>query len=104
MRIGFLMNMYPITSTTFIRREIHAIEEQGVEVMRYAIRPWAEELVDDRDKAEKDITFYLLVGRLGGLLMDFAKECVTNPVGVARTLSVWTRLWRSRHASGHFIT
>ena len=95
MKIGYLMNAYPMTSTTFIRREIHAIEEQGVEVMRYAIRPWAEELVDDRDRAEKEITFYLLVGRLGGLLLDFAREAVTNPFGLVRALKTWMRLWRN---------
>ena len=95
MRIGYLMNAYPMTSTTFIRREIHAIEAQGVEVKRYAIRPWSEALVDDGDKAEKDITFYLLVGRLGGLLTDFAKESVTNPGGMARALSTWIKLWRN---------
>ena len=37
MRIGYLMNMYPVISGTFIRREIHAIEAEGVEVMRYAL-------------------------------------------------------------------
>ncbi len=95
MRIGYLMNTYPLISTTFIRREIHAIEEQGVEVKRYAIRPWTEPLVDERDKAEVDVTFYLLVGRLGGLLADFTKECVTNPVGLGRALSAWFRLWRN---------
>ncbi len=95
MRIGYLMNAYPMTSTTFIRREIQAIEEQGVDVKRYAIRPWSEELVDDQDRAEKDITFYLLVGRLTGLILDFAKECVTNPSGMTRTLSMWIQLWRN---------
>ncbi len=92
MRIGYLMNAYPMTSTTFIRREIHAIEDEGVEVKRYAIRPWSEELVDERDKAEKEITFYLLVGRLGSLLGDLALECVTNPAGMARALATWVRL------------
>lgn len=95
MRIGYLMNAYPMTSTTFIRREIHAIEEQGVEVKRYAIRPWSEALVDDQDKAEKDITFYLLVGRLPGLLGDLVKETVTNPAGMARALSTWFKLLRN---------
>ena len=95
MRIGYLMNAYPMTSTTFIRREIHAIEDQGVEVMRYAIRPWSEALVDDQDKAEQQRTFYLLVGRLPALLGDFASECVSNPAGMARAAGTWWRLWRN---------
>ena len=95
MRIGYLMNAYPMTSTTFIRREIHAIEEQGVEVKRYAIRPWSETLVDEQDKAEQAITFYLLVGRLPGLLGDFVKETVSNPGGMLRALRTWVKLWRN---------
>lgn len=95
MRIGYLMNAYPMTSTTFIRREIHAIEDQGVEVMRYAIRPWSEALVDDQDKAEQQKTFYLLIGRLPALLGDFVAECVSNPAGMARAARTWWRLWRN---------
>ena len=101
MRIGYLMNAYPMTSTTFIRREIHAIEDQGVEVKRYAIRPWSETLVDDQDIAEQERTFYLLVGRLPELLGDFFKEVVSNPVGMARAISTWLRLLRN--AGGAFI-
>ena len=95
MRIGYLMNMYPVISGTFIRREIHAIEAEGVEVMRYALRPWDGELVDPADKAEKERTFYLLSGRVPALLADFAKECVANPVGMWRALGGWARLWRN---------
>lgn len=56
MRIAYIMNTYPVTSATFIRREINAIEEAGLEVFRFASRPWADKLVDPRDIAEKDKT------------------------------------------------
>ncbi|WP_245155732.1 glycosyltransferase family 4 protein [Paracoccus ravus] len=92
------MNAYPMTSTTFIRREIHAMEEQGAEIKRYAIRPWSEALVDDQDKAEKDLTFYLLVGRLPALLGDFVKETVSNPAGMCRAFATWAKLLRN---AGH---
>ncbi len=95
MRIGYLMNAYPMTSTTFIRREINAIEAEGVEVLRYAIRPWSEPLVDEQDRTEQDKTFYLLVGRLPALLGDFAKETLSNPRGMARAVKSWWRLWRN---------
>ncbi|MCZ0811249.1 glycosyltransferase family 4 protein [Roseovarius sp. EGI FJ00037] len=95
MRIGYLMNAYPMTSTTFIRREIHALESSGVSIARYAIRPWSEPLVDDQDKAEQHKTFYLLVGRLPALLADFAAETLANPKGLWRALRGWWRLWRN---------
>lgn len=95
MRIGYLMNAYPMTSTTFIRREIHAIEDEGGEVLRYAIRPWDEPLVDAQDEAEQRKTFYLLVGRVPALLGDFVKETLANPRGMARALKTWWRLWRN---------
>jgi hypothetical protein len=59
MKIAYLMNSYPMASTTFIRREIHALEELGVDVKRFAVRPWSEQLVDARDLDERDKTTYL---------------------------------------------
>lgn len=56
MRIGYLLNTYPLTSTTFIRREIEALEAHGVSLKRYAIRRWSEPLVDARDRAEQNRT------------------------------------------------
>ena len=40
MKVAYLMNTYPLVSTTFIRREIHALEELGVQVERFAVRTW----------------------------------------------------------------
>ena len=36
MRVAYLINQYPAISHTFIRREIQALEEQGVAVERFA--------------------------------------------------------------------
>ena len=44
MRIAYLVNQYPTTSHSFIRREIHALEAQGVEVLRFSIQPLREQL------------------------------------------------------------
>ncbi|MCV2881863.1 glycosyltransferase [Actibacterium sp. XHP0104] len=95
MRIGYFMNSYPMTSTTFIRREIHAIEAQGVEVTRYAIRPWDAELVDPKDQAEQAVTRYVLSGRVGAMIGDFARECVSNPKGMWRAICGLARLMRN---------
>ena len=54
------MNAYPMTSTTFIRREIEAHEQAGCDVQRFAIRSWDQELVDPKDIEEQKGTYYLL--------------------------------------------
>ena len=46
MKIGYLMNSYPMTSTTFIRDEMAALESMNIEIKRYAIRRWNQQLVD----------------------------------------------------------
>lgn len=79
MRIAYLINMYPKISHVFIRREISAIEQRGIEVVRIAIRGWDGELVDDVDRLERDRTQYVL--RQGGakLLLAVARLLVTRP-------------------------
>ena len=51
--IAYLVNQYPKVSHSFIRREILALERQGMEVQRIALRGWDAELVDDGDITEK---------------------------------------------------
>jgi glycosyltransferase involved in cell wall biosynthesis len=70
--IAYLINMYPMASLTFIRREIAALESLGVQVRRYAVRAWDTPLVDPDDLAEAGRTRRILdVGKvrlLGALL------------------------------------
>ena len=86
------MNTYPLISTTFIRREIRALEEMGVQVERFAVRAWAEELVDPRDVEERRKTTYLLTGNILGLMAAFVKELAVNPRGFFRGLRTAYRL------------
>lgn len=86
MTIGYLMNTYPITSTTFIRRELHALERHGLAVKRFAIRRWSEPLVDERDTAEIARTEYLLQDNGMRLVMSFLRDLVTRPARVARAI------------------
>ena len=60
MKVAYLVNQYPKVSHTFIRREILALERQGVEVLRYALRGWDGPLVDPADDAERARTRYVL--------------------------------------------
>jgi len=59
-RVGYLINQYPRISHTFVRREILALERQGVEVERFSVRPVPEALVDEADKAESKQTTVIL--------------------------------------------
>lgn len=90
--IAYLMNSYPMTSTTFIRREIEALERLGTPVWRYAVRHWDGTLVDPDDIAEQQRTGYLLTNNAMGLITAFLKEIVINPLGLLRALGAWARL------------
>lgn len=100
MKLGYLLNTYPITNTTFIRREIEALEMAGQPVVRFAVRTWNYPLVDERDVAEQRQTRYLLTGNYAGLLLAFLRELLTNPFGILRALGAWFRLVRN---SGRII-
>lgn len=92
MGLAYLMNTYPITSTTFVRREINAHEAAGVPVFRFAIRDWAEELVDPRDQAEIAKTTYILKQGIGRLLARAMREVITHPVGFGRAFKTTLHL------------
>jgi glycosyltransferase involved in cell wall biosynthesis len=95
-RIAYLTNQYPKVSHSFIRREIEALERLGVDVARYALRGWDNELVDPQDVEERSRTRYVLRG--GALALGWAllKVAVARPVALARAVSRATGLgWRS---------
>lgn len=81
-----------MTSTTFIRREIYALERQGVEVVRYGVRHWDGPLIDPDDLAERERTKYLMTGNLPGLIFALLSTALTNPAGLFRTLKPWFQL------------
>ncbi|TVP71289.1 MAG: colanic acid biosynthesis glycosyltransferase WcaL [Rhodobacteraceae bacterium] len=95
MRIGYLMNTYPVTSATFIRREIAALEEAGVSVTRFAVRRWDQALVDPADQREATKCHYLL--ERGGLRLALGgiREALVNPRGMVRAIAGVWRLWRN---------
>ena len=86
MRIAYLINQYPAVSHSFIRREIHALERRGFEVMRIAIRGWDAELADDDDKVERERTHYVLREGVPTLLMVMALTFLTRPARAVRAL------------------
>lgn len=68
MRIAYFINQYPKVSHSFIRREILALERQGVEVQRIALRGWDAVLQDAEDASERAKTRYVLQRGVKGLL------------------------------------
>ena len=68
MKLAYLVNTYPRASQTFIRREIQALERQGLAVHRFAMRSDRAALVDAADLAEDARTEHVLkmgAARLG---------------------------------------
>lgn len=95
MRIAYLLNTYPVPSATFIRGEIGALTARGVDITRHAVRRFPGPLVEPADRAEQAQTRYLLTGNAGGLLAAFAREVLTNPLALVRTVPAWWRLYRN---------
>jgi colanic acid/amylovoran biosynthesis glycosyltransferase len=60
LKIAYFVNHYPKVSHSFIRREILALERQGFEVVRVALRGWNDELPDAEDRRERGLTRYIL--------------------------------------------
>jgi len=89
------MNSFPMTSTTFIRREIESLESQGVEIERFAVRKWPAALVDPLDIADQEKTHYLLSGNLLGLITTFFSVLLLNPIGFFKAFKLWIAVCRN---------
>jgi glycosyltransferase involved in cell wall biosynthesis len=59
-RIAYIINQYPKISHTFIRREILALERQGIKILRIALQGWDAEVTDNEDQQERKNTRYVL--------------------------------------------
>ncbi len=131
LNIAYLVNQYPHVSHTFIRREIVALEAQGLTVHRYSIRPSPEELVDPGDREESLKTRVVLKAGAMGLLLPLLHAALTNfralfaalratvrlglrsdrgllrhlaYLGEAAVLIRWLRADKIRHLHAHFGT
>jgi colanic acid/amylovoran biosynthesis glycosyltransferase len=80
MRVAYLINQYPKVSHSFIRREILALEQHGVHILRIALRGWDDEIVDQEDVLERKRTRYVLRDGAWPLLLAVARLLVTRPV------------------------
>src|SRR5262245_49682263 len=92
MRIAYLINQYPMVPHSFIRREILALERQGFEVMRIALRGWDSELVDRADSAERERTRYVLRGGALALLLATTRMLLRRPRRFAHAFALAWRM------------
>jgi colanic acid/amylovoran biosynthesis glycosyltransferase len=86
LKIAYLINAYPKVSHSFIRREIHALERQGLEVRRIALRGWDGPLPDEEDNRERERTSYVLRGGARSLLLPLLRTLIRSPLRLFRTL------------------
>lgn len=90
MKLGYLTNQYPKISHAFIRREILALEAQGVEITRFSIRRSPDAFVDPSDKAEPARTEFLLA-RGAPALFASVMRAAAQPRAFAHAYRV---MWR----------
>lgn len=104
-RIAYVINQYPKVSHTFIRREILALERQGFDVMRIALRGWDAELVDAEDVREREQTRYVLQSGIVNLVLAVLRVFITQPVRffVALQLAIKMGMRADRPLPFHLI-
>jgi glycosyltransferase involved in cell wall biosynthesis len=93
MNVGYLTNVYPKPSHSFIRREIAAVEACGMRVFRYSIRP-GEPVVDPADVAEGARTSVILDVGAPRLLAACLAVASRRPRAFLRALSLAITVWR----------
>ena len=82
MKIAYLTNQYPKVSHSFIRREILALESQGFDILRVAIRGWDSQSPDEGDQSEQRRTRYVLQSGFWTLLMLSMMTLLQRPARV----------------------
>lgn len=94
--IAYFINQYPKVSHSFIRREILALERQGFDVQRIALRGWGDALADPEDQAEKERTQYVLQGGGAALVWATLAAMLRSPLRFLVALFLALRM--ARHA------
>lgn len=130
-QIAYLVNQYPMVSHTFIRREIQALERQGLRVRRVAVRGWNVPLADPHDEQERTQTQFLLRRGASGLIVPLLRTLVASPLRFVAAAALalrtgrrqgrsvlyqvaylaeaclllrWLKGWRVQHVHAHFGT
>ncbi len=106
MKIAYLINHFPKVSHSFIRREILALERQGFDVLRIALRGWDKPVPDREDQLERARTRYVLQHGVGRLLVATLRVIFSSPrrftTALAAALKMATRS-RDRSMPYHLV-
>ena len=94
MKLAYLLNQYPMPSQTFIRREIAALEGQGIPVERFTLRRTDGSVVDAGDCAEAARTRVVLDVGPVGLAAAVVRRVLESPGPFLRALRLAVRLSR----------
>jgi colanic acid/amylovoran biosynthesis glycosyltransferase len=92
LKIAYLINEYPKVSHSFIRREILALERQGLQVQRIAVRGWSGDLPDAADQIERSRTQYVLQDGAWALCAPGLRMLLRSPVRFVRALRLALRM------------
>ncbi|HEX2842506.1 glycosyltransferase family 4 protein [Hyphomicrobium sp.] len=79
LHVAYLINQYPKASHAFIRREIQALEQQGVRVDRLSLRGWNAPLADPADILERQKTRFVLKEGVLRLLWSTVSTAISRP-------------------------
>jgi glycosyltransferase involved in cell wall biosynthesis len=101
LKIAYFVNQYPKVSHSFIRREILAMERQGFEVQRIALRGWKDSLPDAEDRQEQEKTRYVLKQGLLGLVLPWLREALRSPRKMVAAMRLALRV--SRRTDGRLL-
>lgn len=96
MKVGYILNTYPAPSHSFIRREVRALERAGIQVKRFAMRPFDGDLVDASDREEAAVTEYVLAKGIVAMIWAIFLNGLRSPLRQYRALVLALRVgWRS---------
>lgn len=96
LKVAYLVNQYPKVSHSFIRREILAIEADGIPVLRFSIRSLAAQLVDEADRQELEKTRFILGSGIVGLFSGLLRVATSRPLRFLQALGLTCKIgWRS---------
>jgi colanic acid/amylovoran biosynthesis glycosyltransferase len=79
MIIAYLVNQYPQTSQTAIRRELAALEKLGLTIHRFTLRSFDGGLADEDDREERRRTRVVLGAGPTGLLGALLRTSLSRP-------------------------
>jgi colanic acid/amylovoran biosynthesis glycosyltransferase len=105
LKIAYLINDYPKVSHSFIRREILALERQGIEVQRIGLRGWEGPLPNQEDRLERERTYYVLQNGVVALLAPTLRALLSRPIRFLKALCLTLKMARDsdRPVAYHLI-